>query len=74
MSFRGDPPSKEEEPSKNHPKKNNVASKTTEYAEWQRPLSGVHSTMTEKLTPAGDSGRCRPSPFNLSTITYKVVV
>ncbi len=26
--------------------------------EWQRPLSGVHSIMMEKLVPAGEGGRC----------------
>jgi hypothetical protein len=29
---------------------------TTEYAEWQRPLSGVHSIMMEKLVQAGEGG------------------
>jgi hypothetical protein len=38
---------------------------TTENTEWQRPLSGVHSIMMEKLVQAGEG---------ISTITYKVVV
>jgi hypothetical protein len=32
---------------------------------WQRPLSGVHSIMIEKLTQAGEVGVARPSPLNL---------
>jgi hypothetical protein len=47
---------------------------TTEYTEWQRPLSGIHSIMMEKLAQAGEFGGCRPLPFTLSTIMYKVVV
>ncbi len=43
---------------------------TTEYTEWQRPLSGVHSIMMEKLAQAG----ARLPPSTLSTIMYKVVV
>jgi hypothetical protein len=39
-------------------------------------LSGVHSIMMVKSAQAGEGGGCtaRPSPFTLSTITYKVVV
>ncbi len=45
------------------------------YTEWQRPLSGIHSIMMEKLTQAGEvRGVARPSPFTISTLTYKVVV
>jgi hypothetical protein len=44
------------------------------HREWQLPLSGVHSIMMEKLAQPGEGGRCRPSPFTLSTITYKVVL
>jgi hypothetical protein len=34
--------------------------RSTEYTEWQRPLSGVHSIMMEKLAQAGEAGRCMP--------------
>jgi hypothetical protein len=34
----------------------------TEYTERQRPLSGVHSIMIEKLAQAGDGGGCTPTP------------
>ncbi len=44
---------------------------STEYTEWQRPLSGVHSIMMEKNFQAGGGG-ARPPPFTVSTITYKV--
>ncbi len=37
--------------------------------EWQQPLSGVHSTMMEKLAQA-----CEGGVFTLFTTTYKVVV
>jgi hypothetical protein len=39
---------------------------TTEYTEWQRPLSGVHvhSIMMEKLAQAGEGGGCTPFPFH----------
>ncbi len=49
---------------------------TTEYTEWQRPLSGVHSIMMEKFAQAGEGGGCtvRPPSFTISTSTYKVVV
>jgi hypothetical protein len=42
--------------------------------EWQRPLSGVHSIMREKLTQACEGGDARPPPFTISTITCKVAV
>ncbi len=44
----------------------------TEYAEWQRPLSSLHSNMMDKLAQAGEFGGCSAAPFSLSTITYKV--
>jgi hypothetical protein len=44
------------------------------HTEWQLPLSGVHSIMMEKLAQAAEGGVAPPSPFNISTITYKVVV
>jgi hypothetical protein len=30
--------------------------------------------MMEKLAQAGEGGACTPTPFNISTITYKVVL
>jgi len=36
---------------------------STEYTEWQRPLSGVHSIMMEKLAQLGKVGGCTPTPF-----------
>ncbi len=37
----------------------------TECTEWQRPLSGVHSIMTEKFAQAGEGGGCTPAtPFH----------
>jgi hypothetical protein len=42
------------------------------HAEWQRPLSGVHSIMKEKLVRV--AGGARPPSFTLFTITYKVAV
>ncbi len=33
----------------------------TEYTEWQRPLSGVHSIMTKKSAQAGEGGGCTPT-------------
>ncbi len=47
---------------------------STEYTEWQRPLSGVHSIMMEKLAQAVRLGGARPAPVTLTTIMYKVVV
>ncbi len=43
----------------------------TEYIEWQRPLSAVHSIMMEKLAHSGDGGGCTPTRFHniYSTIT-----
>jgi hypothetical protein len=35
------------------------------HTEWQRPLSGVHSIMMEKLGQAGEGGGCTPTPFHL---------
>jgi hypothetical protein len=46
----------------------------SEYTEWQRPLSGVHSIMMVKSAQPGEGGGCTPSPFTPSTITSKVVV
>jgi hypothetical protein len=37
---------------------------TTEYTEWQCPISGVHSIMMEKLAQAGNGGRSTPTPFH----------
>jgi hypothetical protein len=54
------------------------AESPTEHTEWQRPFSGVHSIMMEKLAQAGEGGGARPPPFTIpvyhDTITYKVVV
>ncbi len=52
---------------------------STEFREWQWPLSGVHSIMMEKSAkPVVRVGGARPPPFTLSsiyhTITSKVVV
>jgi hypothetical protein len=50
---------------------------TTEYTEWQRPLSGKHFIMMEKLAQAGEVGdahTAHPPPLTISTITYNVVV
>jgi hypothetical protein len=47
---------------------------STEYIEWQRQLSGLHSIMMEKLAQVGEGLGCTPIPFTISTITYKVVV
>jgi hypothetical protein len=47
----------------------------TEYTEWQRPLSGGHSIMLEKLAQAGEVGGVHAHPpFTIFTIMYKVVV
>jgi hypothetical protein len=40
---------------------------TTEYTEWQRPFSGVHSIIMEKLAQAGEGWGVHAHP-------YKVVV
>ncbi len=37
---------------------------STEYSEWQRPLSGVDSIMMVKLAQAGEGGGCTPTPFH----------
>ncbi len=42
------------------------------HTEWQLPLSGIHSIMMEKF--AQPDVRGVHVPFNISTITYKVVV
>ncbi len=42
---------------------------STEYTEWQQPLSGVHSIIMVKSTKTNG-----PPPFTLPTITNKVVV
>jgi hypothetical protein len=34
------------------------------HTEWQRPLSGVHSIMMEKIAKAGEGGECTPTPFH----------
>ncbi len=38
---------------------------TTEYTEWQRPLSGVHSVMMEKLSQAGEGAGVHAHPLLL---------
>jgi hypothetical protein len=40
-----------------------IVEKPTEYTEWQRLLSGVHSIMMEKLAQAGEGGDT-PTPFH----------
>jgi hypothetical protein len=37
----------------------------TEYTEWQRPLSGVHSIIMEKSAQAGEGGGCTANPFHV---------
>jgi hypothetical protein len=48
------------------------------HTEWQWPLSGVHSTMMEKLALPGEGEGCTHTPFHCiyhnHTITYKVLV
>ncbi len=34
------------------------------HTEWQRPLSGVHSIMMEKLAPPGEGEGCTSTPFH----------
>ncbi len=46
----------------------------TEYTEWQWPLFGMHSIMIEKLARLVRVGGARPSPFTISTMTYKAEV
>ncbi len=36
------------------------------HTEWQRPLSGVHSSMIEKLAQAGEGEGARPPPCHYS--------
>ena len=43
-----------------------VVDETTEYTEWQWPLSGVHSIMMVKSAHPGEGGGARPPPFSLS--------
>jgi hypothetical protein len=38
---------------------------TTEYTDWQRPLSGVHSVMLEKLAHAGEGGGMHFHPLSV---------
>jgi hypothetical protein len=45
-----------------------------EHTEWQRPLSGVHSIVMEKLAQAGVGEGARPPLFTIFTITYKVAM
>jgi hypothetical protein len=51
-----------------------VVDETTEYTEWQWPLSGIHSIMIEKSALVVRVGGARSTPFTISTIIYKVVV
>ena len=44
------------------------------HTEWQRPLSGVHPIMMEKLAQAGGVGDAGPPPFIVFTVMYKVAV
>ncbi len=47
------------------------------HTDWQWPISGVHSILTEKTALAGEGRgvhRARPLPFTLFNITYKVAV
>ncbi len=46
----------------------------TEYTEWQRTLSDVHSIMMEKLTQPGEGGGCTPTPFHYFYRHVQVVV
>ncbi len=41
-----------------------TAESPIEHTEWQRPFSGVHSIMMEKLAQAVEDGGARPPPFN----------
>jgi hypothetical protein len=36
----------------------------TEYTEWKRPLSSVHSILMEKSAQAGQGGGCTPTPLS----------
>ncbi len=42
--------------------------------EWQWPLSGVHSTMMEKLVQPGAGGECTPSLFRYAYLHIQKVV
>jgi hypothetical protein len=44
------------------------------HREWERPLSGVHSIMIEKLAQAVEGGGVHAQSLSLFTITYKVAV
>jgi hypothetical protein len=48
------------------------------HTEWQLPISGVHSFMTEKSALAGEGEGCTSIPFHyvfrLFTIMYKVAM
>jgi hypothetical protein len=46
------------------------------HTEWQRPLSGAHSIMMEKLAQAGVGGWCTTTYFHyiVFTITYNIAV
>ncbi len=46
----------------------------TEYIEWQRTLSGVHSILKKKSAQAGEGGGACALLFAISTITHEVVV
>ncbi len=52
----------------------NWVAKTREHTERQRPLSGIHSIMMEKLAQSGERGGARPPPSTIYAIMYKVVV
>jgi hypothetical protein len=41
-----------------------ITRRITEYTEWQRPLSGIHSIMMEKLDQTGEGGGCAPAPLH----------
>jgi hypothetical protein len=56
------------------PTRSQITSQPTEYTEWQRSLSSLHSIMMEKLAQAGEGGGARLPPFTIPSITYKVVV
>jgi hypothetical protein len=47
---------------------------TTEYTEWQRPLSGVHSILMENMSMLVRFGGARPPLFTIVTFMYKVAV
>ncbi len=47
---------------------------STEYTDWQWPLSGALSIMMVKSAQLGEGGGARPPSLTLSTITSKVVV